>query len=1143
MKKLRITRIAKISIISLFLLFFTAVVFSKNKLPKPILRKESFLKQRSYPQVEIPREVRLSAIKNVESSMQPDKYSNAILEDAPLWKCIGPWDIAGRVRSLAINPKNDNIIYIAAASGGIWKSTNKGVSWSALFDYEATTSFGAIAIDPNDTEILYAGSGENALGAGVVYMGAGMYKTTNGGKKWNYIGLGKIGAFSKVYVNPLNSSLVVAAAVEMESGFYISTDGGLSWNRKFFEPVTDISFNPNNPNEYFIGVSGRGIYYTSDRGETWEKRSNGLHDGIGRVSVQMCASSPDVLYSLMEISEIGRIYKSTNRGKTWNACFEGSDAFFYSQGFYNNFIMVNPENPKIAIAGGIDIYLTTDGGATWSNRSKSYTGGTMHMDQHCGAYNPFNLNEVFVGNDGGVYFSSDGGSNWVSRNTGLAITQFYALAIDESKAYRSFGGTQDNGTVGNPYTNEWDILIKGDGFRTIVDPDDPKIIFGEYYNGGLWKYNVETKSRTSITTGIAANDDGSWNSPFLKSPASNNVYYHARSSVYKSTNKGNSWSRISPKLFAPISALEISKKDNTKIWAGNEIGEFYYSSDGENWQDISGSGIPNRFITDIESSSQNSLKIYLSISGYGTSHVFKSTNNGETFSDIAANLPDIPVNALAVHPENDEIVFAATDIGIFYTPDGGSQWLKFGKGLPNVPVTDLVFHTNRTLMPSIMLRCATHGRSIWEAEVPDNIVPEPQILSPAGGEFFTKGNVYRVSYYGFSLPVSVRLTTDNGLNWKTISESNNSTVFDWKVDELPTDFGRIEVSSLSNPQQTLISQHFSILPRKNGAIIKDGGVPFNTYGIVYNGAGSLWAVTNDKGMVYKIDADNYKIFSKFTILNNIILTDIAYDPQKGKLYFANPHTYQIGGSIQVTDTLGNKEKNFQSPADYPSGLTFLDGKMISSDRDGSQKLAIINPENGNVETSIVNPFRETYGPRCLCSDNKFVYQVSTRYAETTLQEALLIKMDKNDLSLALDSVYLAWEDGVISARGCEYDPRDGSFWITDLNGNIYKIAAFNEPLIVDEEKIIQNIKINIFPNPAKDKIKVSISSNKRYNDVKFKVYNGLGELVDIYFADNYVLGTDLTEIDLSKQAEGAYFLKVILGNGSEIVFKPFLVIR
>ncbi len=1141
MKKTKISQILLITAV-FFLTLFGAEVLSQSKNPKPLLRKEAFLKQRAYPGTDIPRQIRVNALKKVDNEMLPEKHRDKILADMPEWQCIGPRSIAGRVKSIVFHPENENILYIAAASGGIWKTTDKGSSWVPLFDEMPSLAFGSIAVDPVNPDILYAGTGESALGAGVVYMGAGMFKTTNAGTDWKYIGLGKIGAFSKVYVHPKNASLIIAGASEMESGLYISTNAGMTWQRNFELPVTDISLNPADEDEFYIGVSGRGIYYSSDGGNTWEKRNKGIHSGIGRVSVQMCVSNPDILYALMEINEKGRIYKSSDKGKNWTAVFDGGESFFYYQGFYNNFIMVHPSNPSHAVAGGIDIYLTTDGGKNWSNKSKAYSGGNVHMDQHCGVYNPQNPDEIFIGNDGGVYRSTDAGQTWLPKNNQLAITQFYALALDERQAYRTFGGTQDNGTSGNPSSETWDVLLKGDGFRVIVDPDNADIIYGEYYNGGLWKYDLKENKKSTITNGIPANDYGSWNSPFLKSPIDNNVFYHARTAVYKSTNKGSNWEKISKNLYAPISALEISDADGTKIWAGSEAGEFYFSADGNNWQNFSGSGIPNRFISDIESSHQNSSKVYISVSGYGSGHVFKSIDNGETFTDIGSNLPDIPVNALAVHPDNDDIVFAATDIGVFYTPDGGFQWMKYGKVLPNCPAVDLEFHTNKIFFPEYMLRAATHGRSIWEIPVSADIIPEPQILSPAGGDFFVKGSLTRISFTGFSLPVKIRYSPNNGNDWKILTENASENYFDWKINEDETDFGIIEISSNENPQQKKNSPNFSILPRKNGSLIKTGGVPFNTYGIAYNGNGALWAVTNDKGIVYKIDADTYEILGEFMILYDIILTDIAYDSKSKRLYFAKPYNFQIGGSIEITDTGGNYQYNYNSPAEFPCGLAVSGGKLICGDRDGERMIFVLNPENGNVLYEKKNPFQETYGPRCLCTDGEYIYQVSTRYAETTIQESMLIKMDKENFT-SLDTVYLNWQDGVISARGCEYDPRDGSFWITDLYGSIYKIAAFDEPTEVKENKQKKHVSTNIYPNPADNHIIVTINQTEFSDDVMVEIYNGLGILLGTHFADDGHGVSRSCKINTAGFPAGMYYLKIRSGRGIFSIVKPFAVTR
>ncbi len=329
--------------------------------PKPLQRAFYFNYERSYPNSGIPDGVYAKAIDYAEGMKHRKNGKALALAQQPEWTNIGPFSVGGRIKSIQVDPTNSRRIFAAAAAGGVWRTTTGGDFWEPIFDFENSIAFGSIAMNPENPQSIYAGTGEAVPGGGNIYLGSGMYKTDDGGDTWNLIGLPIVGAFSKVLVHPADTNIVYAGGIFRGQGFYISLDAGASWERKYEGAVTDVSIDPSDPNLIMIGVQGKGIIYSNNLGQSWENRSSGLPSyGIGRVSVQMAPSNPDVAYSLLENSGVGEIYVSNNRGSSWNFRYGNDADFFRGQGFYNNFIAVHPVNESFAIAGGIDAWITTD---------------------------------------------------------------------------------------------------------------------------------------------------------------------------------------------------------------------------------------------------------------------------------------------------------------------------------------------------------------------------------------------------------------------------------------------------------------------------------------------------------------------------------------------------------------------------------------------------------------------------------------------------------------------------------------------------------------------------------------------------------------------------------------------------------------
>ena len=1132
--------------------YFT--VPKEQKISKPLLREWFYYKQRAFPLSEIPEGARERAIEQVKEILFKNTSYGVMLSEQSVWKPVGPYSIGGRIKSVVHHPNKEGCVYVGAAAGGIWKTTDYGANWTPIFDYENSISFGSVAIDPNNPEVLYAGTGEPSRNVDA-YSGSGLYKSLDGGETWKLIGLTNVGSFSKVYVHPLNSNLVIAGGVKRGHGFFKSLDGGSSWEKKFTGDVTDVTFNPTNENEFFIGVSGAGIYYTSDGGNSWVQKNAGIHTGIGRVSVQFAPSNPDVLYALLEISEEisgeGRIYKSTDHGNSWYLKYKGKDGFFNGQGWYNNYIMVHPSNENICFAGGINLYKTNDGGTSWN-----FSSNGVHVDQHHGCFNPKNPNQIYIGNDGGMYRSNDGGTTWTAINNNLQVTQFYDMSIDNSKVNFNFGGTQDNGTLGSNQNGNWNTIFGGDGFHTIVDYDNPNQIYGEVLqviSGNTriipWKKNLSNGMYNYLTNGINISEESIWNPPLVIDPNYSNILYHGRKKIYSSYDNGDSWATLTKEYDGYFTAIGISPINSEVIYAGCNNGILIVTtSGGQTWEEVHTNGLIQRYITDIECSPHNEGTAFVTYSGYSTPHIFKTTNFGKTWINISKNLPDIPCNAIVIHPNNEQYLFVGTDIGVFASFDGGNEWFPFGSNLPRSPVIDLEFHKNRMILPELTLRAATHGRSIWEVVVPDEITVEPYITSPAGGEVFTVGTRQTFSWTGFKYPVTVEYSIDNGFNWMVIAKDYNLSFIHWTVPNQPTMSGVIRVSS-QNDNSSRISKTFTIMPKIEGSILSVSSVTHVAYGLAYDRRGGLWTTSFYGNKVYKLNSETLVKEKDFTVPGDSLFTDLTIDREKGILYIhkLNSTAGDKGGKILVIDTNGTKIREMVSPApNYPIGLEIIDGKLLVGDRDGKRKFYIINIETGNVESEFSNPFQEYAGPRGLCYDgNEYVYQVSTAFPGNTLTSAWIIKLHKSNLEKPLDSIALESMDGLINARGIDIDPEDKNFWITDFNGNIYKIAGFGTISDVNQHnKVIEQNKIEcvIYPNPIRDYSRCAIKT-----EIEGQLYvvlsDVLGNKIDVLFQDivsnnSYYNFT----IDASNYSNGIYNLSFII-NGQKIIDKRIVIIK
>lgn len=484
---------------------------------------EWFFQQRAYPFMEINYQARQSAWEEVRN------FRNDRVERGEGWNFRGPLNIGGRISAVAMHPADMQTIYAGAASGGIFKSVNGGGSWTAVFEDALSLSIGDIDIARSDPAIIYVGTGEaNAGGGSMAYDGFGIYKSEDAGETWLHIGLENIGSVGRLAVHPVNPQVCFVAAMgrlfsnNPDRGIYRTTDGGDTWENVLFisdsTGAIDIVMHPYHPDTLYVAMWERvrrpdrrnyggpscGIYRSYDGGDTWTLLAGGLPSpspAIGRIGLDISLSDPNVLYAIYadDIGYFAGVYRSDDGGNNWFRTNDGSLGNAYaSYGWWFGRISIDPVNPGIAYVIGFDLYKTVNGGNSWSMISSS-----VHVDQHDMVAHPMDHDFIVLGNDGGIYLSYNGGSTWTFLEN-LPITQFYTCEIDEQFPERLYGGTQDNGTnrtlTGN--LSDWQMIYGGDGFYVLVDPLDNSYVYAEYQYGNLARSVNGGYSFTSAMNGI-----------------------------------------------------------------------------------------------------------------------------------------------------------------------------------------------------------------------------------------------------------------------------------------------------------------------------------------------------------------------------------------------------------------------------------------------------------------------------------------------------------------------------------------------------------------------------------------------------------------------------------------------------------------
>lgn len=751
-------------LIPISLLLMAAVFFiSKDETNSPTTTESSLLKeypheymynQRAYPDNYINRSAIKAAVETSKTIL-----ANRGQQSGSDWTLIGPLNTGGRITDVAISPVNDDHLYVSTAVGGVFRSLDRGLNWTPIFDAIGQPSIGNIAIAPSNAQRIYVGTGEaNGSATSGAFFGDGIHRSDDGGDTWNNAGLPESNHIGRIVVDPSDPDRVFAAATGIlygsndERGIYRTTDAGANWDKVLFitdeTAAIDVVMNPVNTDIIYAAMWERtrepwqrsyaglnsAIHRSLDGGTTWTElgAANGLpapDDQTGRIGLAISESDPSTIYARFTTNEITNVfnglYKSTDDGANWTlvtlADLDGVDSSF---GWYFGNVRVNPTNPDEVFVLGQRIFRTQNSGTSWSEI------GGMHVDHHALEYSRNDPNFVLAGNDGGAYTSTNGGTSW-QKFTNLPITQFYNIEVDYSDPTRLYGGTQDNNTIRTltEGTNDWSPIVGGDGFHVNVDPNDNNFVYAESQFGNLRRSTDGGNNFTNATDGISSADRTNWNTPVILSPFDSEVAYYGSNKLY-SSDKAVFWTAISPDLtdgqhpsgslsYGTLTAIAASYNNLDVIYTGSDDGNVQVTFDGgTTWTNIS-AGLPDRYVTSIATVPSDDNTAYVTFSGFTeldyAAHVFKTIDGGQNWTDISGNLPGIPVNDIIAYPAAN-LLFAATDLNVWYSDDDGTNWDIVGNDLPLTIIRDLKIH-----QPTNTLYAGTFGRSMHKYDV-GNIV-------------------------------------------------------------------------------------------------------------------------------------------------------------------------------------------------------------------------------------------------------------------------------------------------------------------------------------------------------------------------------------------------------------------------------------
>jgi len=726
------------------------------------------------------------------------------------WRQVGPFR-GGRALAVAGVPGDPTTFYFGGVGGGVWKTTDAGQNWAPIADKDKIVSVGAIAVAPSDANVIYVGTGEACI-RGNILRGDGVYKSTDAGKNWSFMGLRETRHIGRMIVHPRNPDVVFVAALghaygpNPERGVFRSRDGGKTWDKVLFKDedtgAIDISFDPSNPSILFAalwqvrrypwdmvsGGPGSGLYRSGDGGASWKRlEGEGLPEGmVGRIGVAV-SPNPNRVWALIEADK-GGLYRSDDGGEKWRLI--NDDRNFRQRAWYYTHIFADPKNADTVYILNTSMWRSIDGGKTFTRIR------APHGDQHGLWIDPTDPRRMINANDGGADISLNGGESWTAQDN-QPTAQFYHVITDNRFPYWIYGAQQDNTTVGIASRSDhgvidrsdWNPVGGGESGYIASDPRDPLIVYAGSYGGFITRLNQHNHQEQDINPwplnpiGHGAEDQKyrfQWTAPIVISAHDPNVIYHGAQKLLKSTDEGRSWVEISPDLtrndrskqkpaggpitkdntgvevYDTIYSVAESPREKGLIWVGTDDGLVQITRNGGgSWSNVTPKDMPEwSRISLVEASPQDAGAAYVAVDRHELDDwaplAYKTADYGASWKRIQGDLPaGAVVRAVREDPVRRDLLFAATEIGVFFSLDGGAHWRSLQRNLPASSMHDLVVKDNDLVV-------ATHGRAFW---VLDDIGPLRQMATSAPGEvtLYKPSLAHRMHGPGFQIPGAARV--------------------------------------------------------------------------------------------------------------------------------------------------------------------------------------------------------------------------------------------------------------------------------------------------------------------------------------------------------------------------------------------------
>jgi len=739
-------------------------------------------------------ELRLKGFEEYKALQAASKF-----RDIP-WQFIGPTNVSGRVTDVAVvAPKGRNYtIYIASASGGVWKTDNEGTTWTPVFENMPTAAIGDIALAPSDPRIVWVGTGEHNIFRSS-QAGLGVFKSVDGGKTWAHQGLADTNTIARIVVHPVNPDIVYVAAgghewtKNADRGVYKTVDGGRTWDKILFvndeTGAYDLVMDPRSSDTLYAALwqrtrtkwndprtlpdhTGSGLFKTTDGGKTWTPINAGLPAARfrGRIGLDLCLAKPDTLCALVdnyeprettkeELSSIqgyftpgkgfikgATVYRSDDAGATWTQAsgltpqqerlmeqHSGTYGWVFGQ------IRVDPVDPNTSYILGVPFSVSTDGGRTYASLR------VPGVDHHALWIDPANPSYLVLGFDQGAAVSYDKGRNWRYFQKEINVCQFFNLNYDLAVPFKVYGSMQDHGSFRGKVdlgagrdripAQEFESAPGGEGSNHAIDPTNPDIVYSAQFYGTITRseygkpgpYPGAPFSKTILPVPYENEPPlrGQWLAPFILSPHDPNILYHGMQYVFRSLDRGDTWERISPDLttndpatrgdirYETLFTISESPLKYGLLYAGTDDGRLWVTRDGgKAWTEIAAGLAPGKWMSRVAASAFALGTVYVTQNGKRdddfTPYVWKSTDYGKTWTNLANGIPVGPVNVIREDPVDGNILYVGTDMGVYVTVDGGKSWAVLGGNLPTVYVHDLIVHPRDNIVV-----IATHGRGMW----------------------------------------------------------------------------------------------------------------------------------------------------------------------------------------------------------------------------------------------------------------------------------------------------------------------------------------------------------------------------------------------------------------------------------------------